>query len=187
MGKRSRSAGWLRLLSVYALVVALLCASRPAPGGLWAGFLLALGGEAWRIWAAGHLVKSSRLVTSGPYAYSQHPLYLGRLLIFTGLGIAARCPGSWNLLVLLAGYAFFFLYYMPRKRCVEGARLAVRHGAAFEAYRRAVPVLVPRRRRYPRAAREAWSFSRAARSGEPLVLLSVVLMFGALAWKCQAR
>ena len=187
MSQRSKSAGWLRLLSVYVLVAALLIASRPAPCGLAAGSLIAFGGEALRLWAAGHLVKSSRLITAGPYAYTQHPLYLGRLLILTGLGIAARCPLYLNLLVLLGAYSIFFLYYMPRKRRVEGTRLATRHGSAFEVYRRAVPVLFPRRRRYPGAAGDAWSFALVAKSGEPMVLLGVLLVFGVLAWKCAAR
>src|SRR5438445_1276111 len=120
VSRRSRFLGWVRLLAVYALVGALLALSRPAAGEVAAGALIALGGEALRTWAAGHLVKTSRLITSGPYAYVQHPLYLGRLLILTGIGVAARCPGDLNLLALGAAYAAFFFYYVPRKRRVEG-------------------------------------------------------------------
>lgn len=173
----------MRLLAVYAFVAALLAVSRPAADEVAAGALVALVGEALRVWAAGHLVKSSRLITSGPYAYVQHPLYLGRLLILAGIGVAARSPHHLNLLALGAACAVFFLYYLPRKRRVEGARLAARHGPAYEAYRRAVPLLLPARRRHPGAARDRWSLALAARSGEPAVLLGILLTFGFLAWK----
>ena len=176
LSQRSTILGWIRLAFVYAFVAALVLVSRPTRLLLIAGSLFVVAGLAVRLWAAGHLVKSVRLVTSGPYAYTQNPLYLGRLLILTGVGIAARAPGYINLVALGFGYAVFFLYYMPRKLRVEGDRLARLHGAGFEAYHRSVPILIPAPRRYPGASRDSWSFRQMVRNQELLVLTGVLLV-----------
>jgi len=180
--ERSRVLGWVRLALVYAFIGALLDVSHPTPVLFWSGAALVLAGEAIRMWAAGHLTKSVRLITSGPYAYTQNPLYLGRLLILTGLAIAARTPAYLNLVALAAGYAVFFGYYIPRKLRVEGARLARLHGEAFEAYHRSVPILIPALRRRTEG-RERWSFSLMVRNQEPLVIAGVGLALAVLAWK----
>ncbi|HKN47676.1 MAG TPA: methyltransferase [Candidatus Polarisedimenticolia bacterium] len=114
MPRRSKVFGWTRRLGVYAFVAWLVAASDPTPALVLGGSVIAFLGEGLRIWAAGHLVKSARLVTTGPYAYVQHPLYLGRLLIFTGLTIAARVETRLNTAILVAGYILFFIYYLPR-------------------------------------------------------------------------
>ncbi|HEU4402565.1 MAG TPA: methyltransferase [Candidatus Polarisedimenticolia bacterium] len=182
MTERSQVLGWVRLAAVYAFITFLVAVSRPTPTLVVAGTACALAGESLRLWAAGHLVKSVRLITSGPYAYTQNPLYLGRLLILTGLAIAARTEAYLNLIALAAGYALFFFYYMPRKLRVEGGRLARLHGAAFESYNRSVPILFPALRRHP-GGEEPWSFTRMVRNQEPLVLAGILLMLGLLAWK----
>ncbi len=179
---RSKILGRIRLLAVYAFIAALVWICRPTPALVAAGAAFALAGESLRLWAAGHLTKSVRLITSGPYAYTQNPLYLGRLLILTGLGIAARIDGYLNLVLLLAGYAVFFFYYIPRKLRVEGGRLARLHGPAFEEYRRSVPILVPSLRRY-QGGNDPWSFRLMVRNQEPLVLAGIVLALGLLIWK----
>jgi protein-S-isoprenylcysteine O-methyltransferase Ste14 len=180
--ERSKALGRIRLVAVYAFIGVLLWISRPTPALVTAGAAFALLGETLRLWAAGHLTKSVRLITSGPYAYTQNPLYLGRLLILTGLGIAARIDGYLNLVLLVAGYAVFFFYYIPRKLRVEGGRLARLHGAAFEEYRRSVPILLPALGRYP-GGNESWSFRLMVRNQEPLVLTGILLVLGILIWK----
>ena len=174
--------GWIRLAAVYTFIAALVWISRPTPRVVAIGAAFACLGEAIRIWAAGHLTKSIRLITSGPYAYTQNPLYLGRLLILTGLALAAPVKGHLNLVLLALGYTVFFLYYMPRKLRVEGGRLARLHGAAFEAYHRSVPILFPGLRRYP-GDRDAWSFGLMVRNQEPLVLAGIALVLALLIWK----
>jgi len=182
VNERNKALGWIRLAAVYAFIALLVYLARPTPGLLAAGASLALLGEAIRMWAAGHLTKSVRLVTSGPYAYTQNPLYLGRLLILTGLAIASPMPGRMNLVALATGYAVFFFYYIPRKLRVEGGRLARLHGAAFEEYHRSVPILFPGRRRHA-GGHEGWSFSLMVSNQEPLVLTGVALALAVLAWK----
>lgn len=182
--ERSRFLGHLRLAGVYLFIVALVLLARPTRGLLLAGAVLAAAGEAIRLWAAGHLRKSIRLATSGPYAHTQNPLYLGRLLILTGLGLAARSAWGLNYVAMAAGYLVFFLYYIPRKLRVEGARLERLHGDAYAAYRRSVPILFPSARPFP-GDRERWSFRQMLRNQEPLVLAGLVLVFAFLAWKSR--
>jgi protein-S-isoprenylcysteine O-methyltransferase Ste14 len=183
--ERSQWLGRLRLLAVYLFIAALVILARPTPALLAAGAILALLGEAVRLWAAGHLQKSVRLAVSGPYARTQNPLYLGRLLILTGLGLAARNPWGVNYAALVVGYAIFFFYYIPRKLRVEGGRLARIHGEAYERYRAAVPILFPSLNPYP-GGTEAWSFRQMVRNQEPLVLAGLLVTFAFLCWKLLA-
>jgi len=59
-------AGWV----VGVLVLAL---ARPTPVSLLAGLPLAVLGEGLRLWASGHIEKTRRLATGGPYAHSRNP------------------------------------------------------------------------------------------------------------------
>lgn len=177
MSERNVALGRLRLVGVFAFIVALIAVARPAPALVAAGAVIAAAGELVRIWAAGHLHKSVRLATAGPYAYTQNPLYLGRLLILTGIGIAARLPYGLNWVALATGYAIFFFYYIPRKLRVEGGRLERLHGPAYEAYRRDVPILFPSLRQFPGAGPERWSLAQMVRNQEPLVALGVIAAF----------
>ena len=183
MSERSDLLGRLRLVAVYVFIAVLVVLSRPTSRSYAIGLILAVTGESMRLWAAGHLVKSVRLITSGPYAYTQNPLYLGRLLILTGLAIATPAPAFLNLIALAVGYAVFFLYYIPRKIRVEGGRLARLHGAEFETYHRSVPILFPGFRRFPGAATGPWSFRQMVTNQEPIVVVGLALAFGLLFWK----
>jgi protein-S-isoprenylcysteine O-methyltransferase Ste14 len=185
--QRSTPLGYLRLAAVYALVAWLAWSSDPSPATFWIGLGLVLPGEAIRFWAAGHLLKSAELVTAGPYAYTQNPLYLGRLLIFSGFCLMASLPARANLIVLGAGLAVFFGYYIPRKIRVEGQRLAERHGEAWAEYHRAMPILFPRLTPYPKRVAAPWRMERMLRNREHLMVAGVALVslfFGlkAYAW-----
>ena len=180
--ERSRILGRIRLAGLYVFVIALVIMSRPSPASFAVGAAAVALGEMVRMWDAGHLVKSVRLVTSGPYARTQCPLYLGRLLILTGLGLAAHHDTYVNLVALAIGYAIFFFYYMPRKVRIEGARLTKIHGDSYERYSRSVPVLFPSLTRYP-GDRSSWSFRQMVRNQEPLVLLGLLVTLSFLYWK----
>ena len=54
---------------------------------------MALAGLAVRAWAAGVIKKDQELTTSGPYAFTRNPLYLGSLLLGSG-GVLAG--GVWT-------------------------------------------------------------------------------------------
>lgn len=121
----------------FALGAAYLIWAHPTPDRLAVGGVVALIGIAIRAWAAGHIVKNHRLATSGPYAHTRNPLYLGSFLIALGFAFAAH----W--LLLLAAAAFFlFVYYPTMGR--EVANMERLFPAAYPRYAAHVPLFVPR-------------------------------------------
>lgn len=102
------SVARLRVPSGFLLVAAFAWFSHPNTASLLYGVPLSLLGLGLRAWAAGHLAKNQRLATSGPYAHTRNPLYLGTLLVAAGLVLASRSLG---LGVLFA--AVFLLVYLP--------------------------------------------------------------------------
>lgn len=168
-----------KMFPLYALALLLLWLSHPTPAGFVVGGLLVGTGEALRVWAAGHLVKNDRLTVSGPYAHLRHPLYLGSLLVGSGvLVIGGARAALWLLPIALP---FFFLYYVPYKDRIESARLERRYGAPYRAYLEAVPALWPRLRPWrPEAAPAAlnpadrWRAERMRGNDEHGALIAIL-------------
>jgi protein-S-isoprenylcysteine O-methyltransferase Ste14 len=182
-------AGSLRVVAAWALVVGLVAVARPSPLSLALGLPLLALGEAWRVWAAGHLLKTRELAVSGPYRHVRNPLYLGRLCILTGCGLAARLPVTVgglevpaHLGVLALGLAAFFGYYLPRKRRVEGERLRALHGESWKTWSRHVPEIVPRLTPYGGNVRR-WSAARFRANGEAAMAGAVAALGLALVWR----
>lgn len=127
----------LRVPFGFLLVAAFAWFSRPSVRSLCFGLPVSIAGLLLRGWAAGHLAKDRQLAESGPYAYTRNPLYMGTLLVATGLVIASR--SVW-LDVLFAGV--FLLIYLP---VIE---LEQQHLSAifprYAAYAQRVPAFRPR-------------------------------------------
>ncbi len=115
-----------------------LLLARPRVWTLIIGGIIALSGLALRAWAAGHIRKNRELTMTGPYAYTRNPLYLGSLLLGAGFLIAAANPILVVLFVVL-----FAGIYLPVMR-VEAGDLARVFADDYQAYARAVPLLIPR-------------------------------------------
>src|SRR5712691_11798856 len=80
--------------------------AKPRPVTLLAGAGVSIIGLALRAWSAGHIRKNDALATSGPYAYTRNPLYLGSFLLGAGFTIAAA---RWELALVFV--ALFFGIY----------------------------------------------------------------------------
>ncbi len=74
----------------FVAAAATLVLARPTWPAWQAGLLVAVAGEAVRIWAAGHLEKGREVTRSGPYRWVRHPLYVGSTVLAIGIVIAAR-------------------------------------------------------------------------------------------------
>lgn len=130
---------WLNRVRIWlppVFVVAATALRNPA-WNLW-GIPLVVLGEALRTWAAGHLVKDEALAIGGPYAHVRNPLYLGSLLNTLGFLVILG-----DLLLAAIFLALALAIYLPTVKQEEDY-LRRMHGEAFEAYRRAVPGIIPR-------------------------------------------
>ena len=119
----------------FAVVFVLL--ARPTWGSMLTSVLFVAPGLGLRAWAAGTLRKKSALATTGPYAHTRNPLYVGSFLI--GVGFVAA-GAQWSLALALVLLCVFV--YGPTIAAEE--RFLRGRFPEFEAYARAVPRLVPR-------------------------------------------
>lgn len=103
-----------------------------------AGVGVSVFGLLLRAWAAGYIRKNSALATSGPYAFTRNPLYLGSFLLGLGFTIGS---GWWPLGIVFA--ALFLGIYLPVMR-VESETLARLFGESYQRYARGVPLFLPR-------------------------------------------
>jgi len=124
--------------SAFVIVPLLLVFSQPGPRVLIAGAAIALAGIAIRAWASGHLNKMTELTTSGPYAYTRNPLYLGTLLLVVGVAVAS---GTWWL--ALASGAVFLALYVP-VMLAEIDTMRERFPREYDTYAANVPLFFPR-------------------------------------------
>jgi protein-S-isoprenylcysteine O-methyltransferase Ste14 len=170
----NKTLGVLRKAALFVILVAVLIFAEPTPMSVTIGFIFMALGEAVRFWSAGHLRKTVELITSGPYRYTRNPLYLGRLLILTGLAIMCRLPYNLHWIFLIGGLAVFFFYYYPRKERVEPKRLRELHGEPYERYFEAVPGLFPRMTPWPEGSGAGWGSDRMFRNREQWMVVMVV-------------
>jgi protein-S-isoprenylcysteine O-methyltransferase Ste14 len=136
-----------------------------------AGLVIALVGEALRIWAAGHLEKSREVTRSGPYRWFKHPLYVGSSIMTIGIVMASRSMA----LAIIAGV--YMGVTIKAAILVEEAYLRRQFGDAYDRYDRATAEPMLRR----------FSLERALRNREYRALLGLLIGFALLALKIMYR
>ena len=112
------------------------------------GFLVALAGQVVRAGTIGlvYIIRGGKnrqvyaedLVTEGVFAHSRNPMYVGNLLILSGMAITSNC---WTT-VLVAIPVTAFIY-----RAIVAAEenyLRGKFGSAFDDYCRSVPRFLPK-------------------------------------------
>ena len=137
MAEWSRVARRIRVPLGFVFALLYLWLARPTWRFIGLGSVLILSGLLIRALASGHVRKNEALATTGPYAYTRNPLYLGSLLIGIGFALAARSWWVGGVLVVM-----FFVIYMP---VIRGEEQFLRENfPEFEDYARRVPRIVPR-------------------------------------------
>ena len=140
------------------------------------GALVAAGGVWLRAAASGHVRKNAELTTTGPYAYTRNPLYLGSILIACGFSIASR---SWVVVVICV--VLFTAIYLPVIRSEE--QFLRTQFLGFDEYCERVPRLFPRLRAASGASRGSFSRALYLQHREYNAALGTAAMLGALVAK----
>ena len=121
----------------YPVALIYLFLASPTSRSIAMGAAFAALGLVIRGIAAGYLRKDRELATTGPYARTRNPLYLGSALLAVGFAIAG--DSWWAGGVVMVYFSVF--YYAVMKN--EEADLYVRFGAPFDDYAHRVPLFLP--------------------------------------------
>jgi protein-S-isoprenylcysteine O-methyltransferase Ste14 len=151
----------------FVTTAAALILARPTSTTWQLGLIIALIGEAFRVWAAGHLEKGREVTSSGPYRWIAHPLYVGSSIIALGVVVAARSIVVGVLTLIYMGSTIAAAIQ------TEEAFLRLTFGDAYDRYRQSGGAGAARR----------FSFDRAMRNREYRAILGLGIGFALLALK----
>jgi len=173
----------------------MLVFAEPTITSMLIGLIIVLAGEAIRFWGVSIAGSETRttgtvggtyLITNGPFAYVRNPLYVGNILLYTGVGVMSMALFPWLLIVAVA---WFYLQY-----CLivtkEEEYLAVQFGLAYDHYRKGVGRFIPRMTKYTSAnpppkvmsTRDGIASERRTFQAILLVTLLVVAKYAYLKW-----
>ncbi|MBI2263689.1 MAG: isoprenylcysteine carboxylmethyltransferase family protein [Armatimonadetes bacterium] len=139
------------------LVVVFLVWGRPSVRSFVIGFIVALFGEALRIWGVGYAGGTTRssevcapyLVTAGPYGYVENPLYLGNFIMGFGFFLmSCGVVSLWTRLLFLVLLLFFYSLIYGAIIPLEESYLLTQFGDGYHRYAQAVHRLLPRKTPY---------------------------------------
>ena len=139
-----------------------------------AGAIMAIAGSLIRSWSAGVIHKNDKLATSGPYALSRHPLYLGSLTMAVGFLILVNEPLNFVALGILV-----LLVYVPKIRAEE-ALLSDLYPEAWVMYKRTTGILFPKS--IPTDVRIPWSRQQWTKNREHHGFILMVMLMAVLTW-----
>ena len=131
------------------LALYILYNSHPEIQNVLIGFILIAIGESLRMWAvsyAGGITRTTNvgapsLCTSGPYGYTRNPLYIGNMVIYSGVVFVA---GSLNILsMLIVTWAFFIIQYYLIINLEQNTLIDI-FGKEYKNYMNNVPIFFPR-------------------------------------------
>tara|TARA_B100001245_G_C22890889_1_gene429047 strand:+ start:1693 stop:2268 length:576 start_codon:yes stop_codon:yes gene_type:complete len=131
------------------LALYILYNSHPEIQNVLIGFILIAIGESLRMWAvsyAGGITRTTNvgapsLCTSGPYGYTRNPLYIGNMIIYSGVVFVA---GSLNIFsMLIVTWAFFIIQYYLIINLEQNTLIDI-FGKEYKNYMNNVPIFFPR-------------------------------------------
>ncbi len=160
---------------------------KPTLSSIIIGFIIALSGELIRIWSVSLAGSETRttsgvggtyLVTQGPYSIVRNPLYVGNILIYTGIGIM-----SLSLFPYLQIFAFlFFLFQYYCIILAEEEFLSNKFAGTFKQYTKAVSRFIPMKNKIPDEIKSNLVFNLKAgikserRSLQAFIIASVIII-----------
>jgi protein-S-isoprenylcysteine O-methyltransferase Ste14 len=169
----------------FVFAAAYLWFARPDWTSLLVGVAIVAAGIIVRALASGHIQKNAALATTGPYAYTRNPLYLGSIIIAAGFIVAAR-----NVWIGMGALAMFAFIYLPVITAEEKYLRSAFSG--YDRYASEVPRFLPRLTRYRSGVdveESTGRFSAALylRHREYNAALGSALMLGALVLKMLVK
>lgn len=165
------------------LALIILYFSQPDVFILWIGFLILFAGEVLRIAGvryAGGITRTTKvgapsLCTSGPFSYVRNPLYLGNVLMYTGIVIIAGAPNIWIMLIIT--WIFFIIQY-GLIVSLEEETLTNLFGDKYIEYKSYVRALIPRLRPWnPSDNRKPMSLSKTIKTEKRTLQNLVFVLF----------
>jgi protein-S-isoprenylcysteine O-methyltransferase Ste14 len=163
-----------RVRTGYPVAVLFLVLASPTLRAILIGALVSLVGLAIRAYAAGYLRKDRELATTGPYARTRNPLYLGSAILAAGFMVAGH--SIWA--AVLVGLYFGVFYYAVMRN--EEEDLRKRFGAPFDEYAAKVPLFYPAVIASQNAVGVHFSWSQYARNREYRALIGTLLGVGVM-------
>lgn len=149
------------------------------------GITLMFVGASIRLWATKHIgrrmpwmkKKGKQLVKTGPYAMVRNPLYIGNIIIATGLSLLSELIWFTPLVILY----LFVLYHLIA--LYEEKKLSERWGKDFQRYLKEVPRWIPRLNIWPATKEGGFRWINAFRSEIPSLYVALLgIMVFALKW-----
>ena len=125
----------------------------PTLKSLLIGLSIVLIGEFLRLWGVSIAGSETRttgpvggtfLITTGPFSYLRNPLYLGNMLMYSGVGVMANAMFPW--LVCLAFLYFLWQYSLIVR--LEEKHLLLKFGDEYQRYCQSVPRFFPTLNKY---------------------------------------
>ncbi len=174
----------IRLRAVWLLILPFLWFAVPSPMLLAIGMGMAAFGLSLRASAAGFIHKDRELTTTGPYAFTRNPLYLGSFFLGLGITVAGGNP------LFVGLFVVFFAVVYTRTIRHETRQLQAAFGEDYTEYARSVPVFIPRLTPYRRSSSDGsagFSSQRWKRNREYEALLGALAGFGLLMLRMWMR
>jgi len=159
-----------RVVAGYLAGIVVFVFARPTRDSVLLALPFFVLGEVVRLWASGHIEKTLRLATGGPYAHTRNPLYLGSALL--AAGVAAACAS----VPAAAAVVLYLAAFYPAVMREESAFLRRKFEGAYEAWAREVPMFLPRLTPGgPRESRFTWERVALNREWRTALALPAVL------------
>lgn len=154
------------------LLLLMFLVARPSVLTATVGLLVIFLGEVMRFYSVAYIGPVSRtrkgslggLITTGPFAWTRNPLYVGNFCIVVGFSFFAGV--SWFFFLALGGFCFQYYFIIQ----YEESLLLAKFGDDYIRYKEKTPLFFPRR--FPKKIEMTGDFNLAFKS-EKRTLLSI--------------